>query len=157
MFRIRNIALLLTLALPAAAVAQAPNLSGTWVLQTDKSDFGMMPGPTSRTDVITHAEPNLTIKRTIESEQTGKVSSDLVYAVDGKEWKNKTSDGTEITSTLKWDGAVLVVTSQISTPNGDATITDRFSLSADGKTLTQDRAISVQGQELTQKMVLAKQ
>ena len=157
MFRIRNIALLMTLALPAAAVAQAPNLSGTWVLQIDKSDFGMMPAPTSRTDVITHAEPNLTIKRSIESQQTGKVSSDLVYAVDGKEWKNTTADGNEIKSTLKWDGAVLVVTSLITTPQGDATITDRFSLSGDGKTLTQDRVISIQGQELTQKMVLAKQ
>lgn len=157
MFRVRNIALLLTLALPSAVVAQVPNLSGTWVLQADKSDFGMMPGPTSRTDVITHTEPGITIKRSMESSQTGAVSTELVYGVDGKEWKNKLSDGNEITSTLKWDGPVLVVTSLISTPNGDATITDRFSLSADGKTLTQDRAISVQGQELTQKMVLAKQ
>ena len=127
------------------------------LLQTDKSDFGMMPGPTSRTDVITHAEPKLTIKRSLESEQTGKVTSDLVYAIDGKEWKNTTADGNELRSTLKWDGAVLVVTSQITTPNGDATITDRFSLSSDGKTMTQDRVISIQGQELTQKMVLAKQ
>ena len=157
MFRIRNIALLLTLALPATAVAQAPNLSGTWVLQKDKSDFGMMPAPNGRTDVITHAEPSITIKRSIDSDQTGKVTSDLVYAVDGKEWKNKTADGNELTSTLKWDGPVLVVTSLISTPNGDATITDRFSVSADGKTLTQDRLIAIQGQELTQKMVLAKQ
>ena len=34
MLRIRNIALLLTLALPAVAAAQAPDLSGTWVLQS---------------------------------------------------------------------------------------------------------------------------
>jgi hypothetical protein len=157
MFRTRNIALLLTLALPATAVAQAPDLSGTWVLQVDKSDFGPMPGPTKRTDVITHKEPSLTVKRSVESPQNGAATSELVYAVDGKEWKNKTADGNELTSTLKWDGAVLVVTTVAVTPNGEVTITDRFALSSDGKTLTQDRTIAVQGQELAQKMVLAKQ
>ncbi len=65
MFRVRNIALLLALALPASVSAQAPNLSGTWVLQVDKSDFGMMPAPTSRTDVIDHKDPTLTIKRSM--------------------------------------------------------------------------------------------
>ena len=91
------------------------------------------------------------------SAQTGSVTSDLVYAIDGKEWKNKTADGAELTSTLKWDGQVLVVTSVLNTPQGEATITDRFSLSADGKTMTQDRVIAIQGQEIAQKMVLAKQ
>ena len=156
MFRIRSIALLLTLALPASAVAQAPDLSGSWVLQVDKSDFGPMPGLTSRTDVITHKDPSLTIKRSIVS-ANGNATSDLVYAVDGKPWKNTTSDGSEITSTLKWDGPVLVVTSILNTPNGEATITDRFSLSSDGKTMTQDRMIAVAGQEIAQKLVLVKQ
>ena len=117
----------------------------------------MMPGPTSRTDVITHKEPSLTIKRSIVSAQTGSVTSDLVYAIDGKEWKNKTADGAELTSTLKWDGPVLVVTSSLTTPQGDAVITDRFTLSSDGKTMTQERLIAIAGQEIAQKMVLAKQ
>ena len=155
MFRIRNIALLLTLALPASAVAQAPNLSGTWVLQADKSDFGPMPGPTSRTDVIDHKEPKLNIKRTQEGAQ-GSVSSELIYEVDGKAWKNKAGES-DLSSVLKWDGAVLVIVTDITTPQGEAVITDRYSLAADGKTLTQDRVISIQGQELTQKLVLVKQ
>ena len=156
MLRVRNIALLLALAIPASVSAQAPNLSGTWVLQADKSDFGPMPGPTSRTDVIDHQEPKLTVKRSLVT-PNGPVSSELVYAIDGKEWKNTTVDGNQLTSTLKWDGAVLVISTLANTPNGEATITDRFSLSADGKTMTQDRVIGIQGQELTQKMVLAKQ
>ena len=156
MFRVRNIAFLLAVALPVSLSAQAPNLSGTWVLQVDKSDFGPMPGPTSRTDVIDHQDPKITIKRSLVG-PNGPATSDLVYGVDGKPWKNTMSDGNELTSTLKWDGPVLVVSSTISTPNGDATVTDRFSLSGDGKTLTQDRVIAVAGQEITQKMVLAKQ
>ena len=87
----------------------------------------------------------------------GSASSDLVYSVDGKPWKNTTSDGSEITSTLKWEGPVLVVASIVNTPNGEATITDRFSLSPDGKTMTQDRHIAVAGQEISQKMILVKQ
>jgi len=149
--------LLSALALPAVLVAQAPpNLSGTWQLQVDKSDFGMMPGPTSRTDVVDHKEPSLRIKRSLEGPQ-GPTTTDLVYAVDGKEWKNETPDGNELVSTLKWDGAVLVVTTTITVPQGEAVITDRFSLSTDGKMLTQDRVIAIQGQEITQKMVLARQ
>jgi hypothetical protein len=148
--------LLAALAAPAGLAAQAPNLSGTWQLQVDKSDFGMMPGPTSRTDVIDHKDPSLTIKRSLVGPQ-GPSSTDLVYAVDGKEWKNKAGDGSELVSTLKWDGAVLVVVTNITTPQGEAVITDRFSLSSDGRTLTQERVIAIQGQEIAQKMVLAKQ
>lgn len=145
------------LALPAGLAAQsAPNLSGTWQLQIDKSDFGMMPGPTSRTDIIDHKDPSLTIKRSAVSAQ-GPTSTDLVYAVDGKEWKNKAGDGSDLVSTLTWDGAVLVVVTNIVTPQGEAVVTDRLSLSADGKTLTQDRVIAIQGQEIVQKMVLARQ
>ena len=145
---------LVTLA-PAAAAQSVPDLSGTWVLVPDKSDFGPMPGPTSRTDIIDHKEPALTIKRTQMTPQ-GEVSANLVYAVDGKPYKNIAA-GNEVTSTLKWEGQTLVIVSTISTPNGDANITDRLSLSSDGKTLTQARTISFQGQEVSQTIVLAKQ
>lgn len=149
-----RMAALLALAatLPAIVTAQSvPNLSGTWVLAPDKSDFGAMPAPPGRTDVITHEEPKLTIKRTV-----GGASSDLVYGIDGKPWKNTIPQG-EITSTLAWDGQVLVMTSSLSIQGNDLTIVDRLSLSADGKTLTQARTLSVQGQEVVQTLVFAKQ
>lgn len=142
------------LAGPSVAAAQVPDLSGTWVLQAAKSDFGPMPAPTSRTDVFEHKEPSLKVKRTIENAQ-GATSADLVYAIDGKPWKNSTPNG-EISSTLKWDGAVLVVESTVNTPQGEAVLVDRFSLSSDGKTLTQERRISIGGQELAQTMVFEK-
>jgi hypothetical protein len=146
-----------TLAASTTARAQSvPNLSGTWVLQVDKSSFGMGPAPSSRTDVIDHQEPKLLIKRTIVNAAGGSTTSDLVYAVDGKPYKN-TVGTNELMSTLKWDGATLVMTSQTSTPQGEFTITDRYTLSADGKTLTQARQIAAQGQEISQTMILAKQ
>jgi hypothetical protein len=147
--------LAVSMATSSATAQKAPNFTGTWVLAVDKSDFGAMPAPQSRTDVIEHNEPGLTIKRTAAT-PNGPINLTLVYAVDGKPHKNTTPQG-EITSSLKWEGQVLVIESTLDTPNGPAAITDRMSLSADGKTLTQKRAISIQGQDLAQTMILVKQ
>jgi hypothetical protein len=145
------------LPLSSAAGQGVPNLTGTWVVAVEKSDFGPMPAPTSRTDVIDHQEPTLTIKRTIVNPAPAPSATvDLKYGVDGKSYTNTTPQG-DVVSTLKWDGKVLVITSTISTPNGDAEIVDRLTLSDDGKTLTQNRAIAVQGQEIKQTVVLIKQ
>ena len=146
----------LALSVPAGAGAQTvPNFSGTWVLQVDKSDFGAMGGPSARTDVIDHQEPKLSIKRTITG-PNGEITSNLVYAVDGKPYKNTVANA-ETTSTLSWDGQTLVMVTLYPSPQGEATITDRYTLSADGKTLTQERSVAIQGQNLAQKMVLARQ
>lgn len=133
-----------------------PNLTGTWVMVADKSDFGPMPAPKARTDVVDHREPNFTIKRTVTGPDGTPAAVDLKYSVDGKSYTNTTPQG-EIKSTLKWDGMVLVVASVVSTPNGDADVTDRFSLSDDGKTMTQLRTIAAQGQEFKQTIVMIKQ
>ena len=150
--------LALTLAARTPASAQSvPNLTGTWVMAADKSDFGPMPAPTSRTDVIDHREPAITIKRTIlNSGAAAAASFELKYAVDGKPYVNTTPQG-DVTSTLKWASRVLVITSQVPTPGGPADVTDRLSLSEDGKTLTFDRTMAVQGQEFKQNVVLIKQ
>lgn len=150
--------LAIAIAVPAVSVAQqVPNLSGTWVLQADKSDFGMIAAPQSRTDVIEHQEPKLTIKRTVVTTVAGESTLNLVYVVDGKPHKNMAGP-TELTSTLSWEGRTLVTVSTVATDQaGQMTITDRFTLSEDGKTLTQQRTLSAQGQEAKQTMVLAKQ
>jgi hypothetical protein len=141
-------------AAPACA-QKPPSLSGTWVMQPDKSDFGPVPRPESRTDVIDHKEPRLTIKRTITAAGT-ETTSNLVYTIDGKPYKNMVGE-TEVTSTLNWDGQTLVMVSTVPGPQGQVTITDRFTLAADGKTMTQARTYSAQGEELKQTMVLARQ
>lgn len=156
MRRALTYASLATLLAVTTAVGQnVPNLSGTWIMQADKSDFGPIGGPSSRTDVIEHQEPRLTIKRTVVS-AAGETASTLVYAVDGKPYKN-TAGPSELTSTLKWDGQVLVMVTLTTLPQGEVTITDRYTLSADGKTLTQARTLSLGGQEAAQTIVLIKQ
>jgi len=150
------LALVASGATASAQSAAIPNLSGTWVLQVDKSDFAGMQAPSARTDVVDHQEPRITIKRTVTANGTEN-SSNLVYGIDGKPYKNMVGPS-ELTSTLHWEGSTLVsVTTAPNPQGGDITITDRYELSQDGKTLTQKRTFSVPGQELTQTMVLVKQ
>ncbi len=146
------------LALPWSAPAAAqdkPDLSGTWVMVADKSDFGAMPGPTTRTDVIEHKGTSLVMKRSQGGGPMGDVNSTLTYGIDGKEYKNQAGPN-DVTSKLRWEGDVLVMESTVATGQGDASVVDRYSLSADKKTLTQNRTISIQGQEIKQTIVLAK-
>jgi len=138
--------------LPASAV---PNLTGTWVLQIADSDFGMVPPPDSRIDVIDHQEPRLAVKRTTSAQGTTTVA-DMTYAVDGMPHKNNAGT-TELTSTLHWEGEVLVMVTTTQAPQGELVITDRYSLSADGQTLTQARVLAIQDQTLAQTMILRKQ
>lgn len=150
------LALALTTAAAGASVAQAkPDFSGTYVLVVDKSDFGAMPGPATRTDVIDHKDTKLLIKRTIGG-PNGDQTVTLNLAFDGKAHTNPTPQG-DFVSTLAWDGPVLIMTTNVDTPNGSAAIVDRLTLSPDGKTLTQKRSVSAGGQEIEQTIVLAKQ
>jgi len=150
------LALVGSAATASAQSATIPNLSGTWVMQVDKSDFAGMQVPTSRTDVFDHQDPKLTIKRTV-SANGQENSTTLIYGIDSKPYKNMVGTS-EVTSTLHWEGSTLVSVSTVPNPQGgEVTITDRYDLSQDGKTLTQKRTFSAQGQELTQTILLLKQ
>lgn len=139
---------------PDQAAPSLPNLSGTWTLQVAQSDFGQIPGPESRIDVIDHQEPRLTIKRTTIAQGTTTVA-DMSYAVDGQPHRNM-AGATALSSVLSWEGEVLVMVSTADSPQGTLTITDRYTLSPDGRTLTQARTLSIQGQDLVQRLVLTK-
>lgn len=151
---------LFLVALVAAACglpgAQAKsNFSGTWKLNAAKSDFGAMPAPDSRTDKITHQDPDLN-DTVNQSGQMGEVTADLKYSTDGKETTN-TIRGTEIKSTANWEGDELVISGKGSFQGADVTLKDRWSLSPDGKTLTILRHVNSPMGETDQKIVLEKQ
>jgi len=119
----------------AASLAAKPNFSGTWTLNVSKSDFGMLPGPTSRTDVIDHNDPMLKDAVTQETQQ-GPQNAALSYTTDGKEVTNQQGPLT-VKSTLGWEGDNLVVNSSTSLQGNDITIKQVWTLSADQKSFTQ--------------------
>ena len=127
------LSLFLTAAAALVQAQQKPDFSGTWKLNVVKSDYGVIPGPSSRTDVIMQKEPGVTVHVTAEGDQ-GKMDYTVNYATDGKEVTNKVGDF-ESKSTAKWEGNNLVVNSKFKFNDMDVTGVATWTLSADSKTL----------------------
>jgi hypothetical protein len=156
MLRNAILAILVVAAFAAAAAAQSKtNFSGTWKLNTSKSDFGMIPGPDSRTDVIDHKDPSLKVSVTAEGAQ-GKQQYTINYTTDGKEAVNSLP-GREMKSTLSWQGKNLVVDTKLKFQGNDVTVKSTWTLSDDGKTLTQNAHLASAMGETDQKLVFEKQ
>ncbi len=154
LFRVLPVAVLACVCGLVQAQAKT-NFSGNWKLNSSRSDFGAMPAPDSRTDTITHQDPDLKDAFT-QIGQMGEVTAEVKYSTDGKETSN-TVRGNPIKSTAKWDGEELVVDSKASFNGSDVSMKDRWSLSADGKTLTIQRHVVSPMGEMDQKVVLEKQ
>jgi hypothetical protein len=139
----------------AASLAAKPNFSGTWTLNVSKSDFGMLPGPTSQTAVIDHNEPAIKISVKADTQQ-GPQEYVLSFTTDGKEATNQQGP-LELKSKLSWDGDSLVVNSTTSLQGNDIAIKQVWTLSADGSTLTQNAHLTAAALgETDQKLVFEK-
>jgi len=133
-----------------ATAADAPNFSGTWKLNVDKSTFGPIPPPTSGTRKVDHKDPNLTVE-TAQSSAMGDQNTTMKLTTDGKETTNDMM-GNPVKCTAKWDGAALVISESLDFQGTAVTINDKWTLSDDGKTLTSaTHIVSPQGEfDLTQ-------
>lgn len=150
------ISLTFLLALTAVSVcAQKTDYSGTWKLDVAKSDFGAIPGPTSRTDVITHKDPTITNHVSLDGEQ-GKADYTVSYSTDGKEVTNTVGERVS-KSTAKWEGANVVINTKLKFGDADVDIVSTWVVSADGKTLTVSAHINSTMGETDQKLVYEKQ
>jgi hypothetical protein len=147
---------LLAVLFGAAAFAQSqPNFSGTWKVNVGKSDYGMLPPPESRTDVIDHTGD--TIKNNVSAvNQQGKQDYTLTFKTDGSETVNKIADR-EMKITAKWDGPALAVTMKLNLQGQDIDILAKWTLSGDGSTLTQNVHLASAMGETDQKVVYEKQ
>jgi hypothetical protein len=124
-------------AAPAATASAGgkANYSGTWKMNVAKSDFGPLPPSNSRTDIITHSDPNLKVAVSDDGAQ-GKQEYTLNMTTDGKETTNSTG-GMDVKNTAAWEGPSLVVGTKLNFQGTDVTVRSVWVLSADGKTLTQ--------------------
>jgi hypothetical protein len=145
-----------TLLLAASAFAQSqPNFSGTWKVNLAKSDFGMLPPPENRTDVIEHSGDSVNDKVSAVNQQ-GKQDYVLTFKTDGGESVSKIADR-EMKITAKWDGPVLAVKMKLSVQGQDIDIQSKWTLSADGSILTQNVHLASAMGETDQKVVYEKQ
>ena len=153
--KLLSITFLIALPLVSGFAQQKPDFSGTWKLNVAKSDFGPLPGPESRTDVVTHKDPALSDSVTADGAQ-GKQQYIVSYTTDGKEAVNKIGPR-EIKSTLKWAGSNLAISSKFAYNDMDVTTEAVWALSADGKTLTISVHFTSAMGEADQKYVFEKQ
>jgi len=145
--------LAVVLAVPSLALAQAPNFSGKWIQDMEKSDPPMggrgPAGPQNLT--ITQTATEFTIER-----ETPNGVQKTVYKLDGSESTNAGGRGGEVKSKSAWEGSKLVT--KYSRTMGEVTVdvTETRSLEADG-TLTVV-AVTKGGPQgdMTRKMVFKK-
>jgi hypothetical protein len=132
-----------------------PDMNGTWKLNVSKSDFGILPAPESRTDVIEYADPEFKITTNV-SAANGKQSYTARFTTDGKEGTS-TIGQRELKYTAGWEGNALVVNTKTTFNGQDVTIKSVWTLSDDGKTLTQSAHFTTPVGETDQKSVFEKQ
>jgi hypothetical protein len=153
--KLLSIAFLLGLLSTTVLAQQKPDFSGTWKLNVAKSDFGNFPGPSSRTDEITHKEPAIAVNVNLEGPQ-GKLQFTANYTTDGKEVTNKMGDR-EVKAVARWDGNNLLINSKFNINDAPVTATATWSLGADGKTFTINVHFTSAMGDVDQKLVFEKQ
>lgn len=122
----------------ATVAAQAPDLSGTWMLDEGKSQVvataaynGLVSAGAPRTLHITQPANGTVMVESQVNEQHVRM-----YKPGGQS-STPARQGGEVTMTTKWEGRALVSEGAMKAPNGDTTtLREVLSLSADGKVLT---------------------
>ena len=148
--------LLFALLLSLSGFAQTkPNFTGTWKLNIGKSDFGPVPAPSTRTDVITSTADAIKDVVTSETDQ-GPVNYTIDLKTEGTEAILRVG-GRDIKISAKWDGLELSVTQKFTYEGSDVTGNSKWTLSSDGNTLTVNSHYTSPLGELDQKSVFEKQ
>ena len=149
-------AVVFAFALALSSYAQTkPNFTGTWKLNVAKSEFGMMPPPSSRTDVIEQTDG--AIKDTVSAvNQQGDLNYALVIKTDGTESAVKLGPRDAKISAI-WAGPALVVSTKLDYDGNAIQIQSQWTLSPDGNTWTQVAHITSPMGEMDQKQIFEKQ
>jgi len=126
--------------LTAAACSAATDFSGVWKMDAAKSDWGVLPPPSSLLMEVRHQEPDLRVRREQTGGPTGDLKTDASYRVDGKPHTNRVGDIDGV-STLAWNGATLQITTRTRFQGQDIVLKDEWSLEGGGAALVIRRQI----------------
>ena len=138
------------------AHAEALDLSGTWKLNAEKSDFGNMPKPTVNVVMkIEHNEPG--IKWTSPSfSQKGESTCESIGAIDGKDYRLECGEFSSVQSFKRISPSVIKYVAK--STEGETIGTGTWTISEDRKVLTQKaNTRDMNGEPLTVIQVFEKQ
>lgn len=138
--------------LVATAQSKQPNLTGTWKMNSEKSQFERG-GPNGITIKFDHNGSSLSEAMFLET-QGGDRTVELKYTTDGKQTNQDNLMGAAGQSLVKWEGETLLINWSV----GDMSFNRKVTLSADGKTMTMIvMQTSQDGSQSTDTVVLEKQ
>ena len=129
-----------------------PNLTGVWNLIRGDSDFGFLPPPQLRVDVIAHEDPQLRI-RTRQKDANGDVTTGRCLTIGDEAARIIIRDRARWVRAC-WDAAVLVVETSSEVSGKSRRIEDRWTLDAAGDWLTIDRLHEQPGGPVRQRLRL---
>jgi hypothetical protein len=128
----------------------APNLSGSWILNVAKSQYGQFPAPEIMTRQIQQKDLELSMS-TYQKGAQGEVTTDLKYTTDGKSVVNGANQGS-----AHWESDKLVIESSRDYQGTKLTQREEWTVSADGKTLTIATHVRLPNGEFDVKQVFEK-
>ena len=118
-------------------------LVGSWTLSVEDSDFGPTPAPDSVFMTIERADDRLVMRRDLHFSQLGGfryVTFDM--PTDGGTYEATTVDGPQ-NVTVSWDGAELVLVTEVESSIGMVEVIDRYRADGDGRTLILERLMDI--------------
>ena len=149
----RNLLVLISILLLHGSLAAADaSFTGSWKLNTERSDIRKMPHePYSvlkieQTGNLLHVSAQDTAKKAVEWRCT----------TDGKEARYKIGDES-MSSILKWEGSALLINTLVNGRAVNHAEMDRWKLSRDGATLTIRRQVETPNGEAESTLVYEKQ
>jgi hypothetical protein len=145
-----NRALILSVLAALPLAAATPNLTGSWMLNLAKSEYGQFPAPQVMMRQIQHKDPALSMS-TYQKGAQGEVTTELKYTTDGKPVVNGENHGT-----AHWDAGKLVIESMREYQGAQLKQREVWTLSADGKTLTIATHVNLPNGEFDVKQVFEK-
>jgi hypothetical protein len=147
---------LILLSLAALNAFAAPNFTGAWKLNVQKSNYGTFPAPASVVRTILHDGDSVSMT-TLQKGQVGETTTTVKYTLDGKQFTNQTATG-ETQGIAKWNGSQLVITTSREVNGAEIKSVETWELSGEGKMLTIQTRMSLPKQgEFQVKQVFEKQ
>lgn len=137
--------IIVTLTVLSLSAAAAPNFSGRWKLDPEKSKLSGDYAGLQEERTIEHKEPELKVN--IHAVQDGEeAETSARYTTDSKEIHNSV-DGYTLTSVVTWNGGTLVFESTLIEDTDTVEMRDRWTLSEDGNHLTIERKQKLENTE----------
>lgn len=133
-----------------------PDFTGTWMLDTARSEFGQIPGgrPITRTDLIEHRDPVLR-QTLLLSLPSGLDTTEYRYTTDSARVVHRV-DSRDIEARVWWEGATLCLLSKSKIVMLEMSLGERWTLSPDGRTLVMTRRVKSPIGDGDQKLMFVK-